>query len=184
MVRGCVLVRPPPRLDSSWLGVSARNVWKKAGLTPISLQESRHTAATWLDAAGVPPKIASVLMGHATPARQPGAAQITLARCRACAARGHGRRAEEARRSISLTTRRPRPASDDGHSPFSFPRSVAPGSSGAVGGIPAVNGHRFLPTGGHLIPHWWPSFLPAGGHRMSPPVAIVSPQRGVGFGVR
>ena len=36
-----------------------------------------------------------------------------------------------------------------------------------------VNGHRFLPTGGHLIPHWWPSFLPAGGHQISPPVAIV-----------
>ncbi len=32
-----------------------------------------------------------------------------------------------------------------------------------------VNGHRFLPTGGHKIPHWWPSFLPAGGHRISPP---------------
>jgi integrase len=68
------------RLDSSWLGVSARKAWKKANLAPITLQESRHTAATWLDAAGVPPKIASVLMGHATPARQPGAAQITLAR--------------------------------------------------------------------------------------------------------
>ena len=27
----------------------------------------------------MPPKIGSVLMGHATPARQPGAAQITLA---------------------------------------------------------------------------------------------------------
>ena len=37
-------------------------------------------ATTWLDAAGVPPKVASVLMGHATPARQPGAAPITLAR--------------------------------------------------------------------------------------------------------
>ncbi len=77
----------PPRgpsqsglLDSAWLGVSARKAWRKANLTPITLQESRHTAATWLDAAGVPPKIASVLMGHATPARQPGAAQITLAR--------------------------------------------------------------------------------------------------------
>jgi integrase len=67
-------------LDSAWLGVSARKMWKKAKLTPITLQESRHTAATWLDAAGVPPKIASVLMGHATPARQPGAAPITLAR--------------------------------------------------------------------------------------------------------
>jgi len=27
-----------------------------------------------------------------------------------------------------------------------------------------VNGHRFLPAGGHEFPHWWPSFLPAGGH--------------------
>ena len=46
----------------------------------------------------------------------------------------------------------------------------------------SVNGHRFLPTGGHLIPHWWPSFLPAGGHQISPPVAIVSPRQGVGLG--
>ena len=53
---------------------------RRRQLQPITLQESRHTAATWLDAAGVPPKIASVLMGHATPARQPGAAPITLAR--------------------------------------------------------------------------------------------------------
>jgi integrase len=67
-------------LNSSWLGVRVRAAWTEAGLTPITLQESRHSAATWLDAAGVPPKIASVLMGHATPARQPGAAQITLAR--------------------------------------------------------------------------------------------------------
>ena len=49
-------------------------------LQPIGLHECRHTAATWLDAAGVSPKVASVLMGHATPDRQPGAAQITLAR--------------------------------------------------------------------------------------------------------
>lgn len=41
-----------------------------------------------------------------------------------------------------------------------------------------VNGHRFLPTSGHEIPHWWPSFLPAGGHQMSPLVAIESPHRG------
>jgi integrase len=77
----------PPRalsrsglLDSAWLGVRARKAWEKAKLQPITLQESRHTAATWLDAAGVSPKIASVLMGHATTAPQPGAAQITLAR--------------------------------------------------------------------------------------------------------
>ena len=83
---GKQLVCPPRgpsrsgKLNSAWLGVSARRMWKEAGLTQITLQESRHTAATWLDAAGVPPKIAPVLMGHATPARQPGAAQITLAR--------------------------------------------------------------------------------------------------------
>jgi integrase len=59
---------------------ASRRVVPTAGLTPITLQESRHTAATWLDAAGVPPKIASVRMGHATPQRQPGAAHITLAR--------------------------------------------------------------------------------------------------------
>ena len=50
-----------------------------------------------------------------------------------------------------------------------------------------VNGHRFLPVGGHLSPHWWPWFLPAGGHRTSPLrglVAIVSPQQGRGPGVR
>ncbi len=32
------------------------------------------------DAAGVPPKIASVLTSHATPERQDGAAQVTVAR--------------------------------------------------------------------------------------------------------
>ena len=67
-------------LNSSWLATRARREWTKAKLRPITLQEARHTAATWLDAAGVPPKVASVLMGHATPVRQPGAAQITLAR--------------------------------------------------------------------------------------------------------
>ena len=43
--------------------------------------------------------------------------------------------------------------------------------------INPVNGHRFLPTGGHEIPHWWASFLPmvgrqisrTRGHRISPP---------------
>jgi integrase len=44
------------------------------------LQEARHTAATWLDAAGVSPKVASYLMGHSTRARQYGAADITLRR--------------------------------------------------------------------------------------------------------
>jgi integrase len=67
-------------LNTAWLAKRAEKIWTDASLHPITLQEARHTAATWLDAAGVPPKIASVLMGHATPERQPGAAQITLAR--------------------------------------------------------------------------------------------------------
>ena len=67
-------------LNTGWLAKRAEQIWTGAKLQPITLQEARHTAATWLDAAGVPPKIASVLMGHATPERQPGAAQITLAR--------------------------------------------------------------------------------------------------------
>jgi integrase len=68
------------RLNTGWLAIRARRTWEQAGLRPITLQEARHTAATWLDAAGVTPKVASVLMGHATPAHQPGAASITLAR--------------------------------------------------------------------------------------------------------
>lgn len=67
-------------LNTGWLAKRARERWYKAKLQPITLQEGRHTAASWLDAAGVPPKVASVLMGHATPAFQPGAAVITLAR--------------------------------------------------------------------------------------------------------
>jgi integrase len=67
-------------LNPGWLAKRARDYWGSHGLEPITLQEARHTAATWLDAAGVPPKVASVLMGHATPARQAEAAAITLAR--------------------------------------------------------------------------------------------------------
>jgi integrase len=67
-------------LNTSWVMTRARREWEKADLQPITFQESRHTAATWLDAAGVRPKVASVLMGHSTPERQPGAAAITLAR--------------------------------------------------------------------------------------------------------
>jgi integrase len=76
----------PPRyerasvLSSAGLAQRARERWAQAGLRPITLQECRHTAATWLDAAGVSPKVSSVLMGHATPQRQLGAAQITLER--------------------------------------------------------------------------------------------------------
>ena len=67
-------------LNTSWVSIRACREWKKANLEPITLQEARHTAATWLDAAGVRPKVASVLMGHSTPERQLGAAPITLAR--------------------------------------------------------------------------------------------------------
>ncbi len=83
---GDQLVCPPLRRTPNGLlhtgGLSARvsERWEERGLQPIGLHECRHTAATWLDAAGVSPKVASVLMGHATPDHQPGAAQITLAR--------------------------------------------------------------------------------------------------------
>ena len=46
----------------------------------ITAHECRHTCASWLDAAGVRPVVVSQLMGHASPARQAGAAQITQER--------------------------------------------------------------------------------------------------------
>jgi integrase len=46
----------------------------------ITAHECRHTCASWLDAAGVRPVLVSQLMGHAAPARQIGAAQITQER--------------------------------------------------------------------------------------------------------
>lgn len=53
-------------------------------LTPIGLHEARHSAASWMNAAGVNPKVASYLMGHSTPERRAaaaaGAAPITLSR--------------------------------------------------------------------------------------------------------
>ena len=67
-------------LNTGWVMTRARSYWSEANLQPITLQEARHTAATWLDAAGVRPKVASVLMGHSVPERQTGAASITLAR--------------------------------------------------------------------------------------------------------
>lgn len=77
----------PPRQHSRSgmlsVGDVARRVqddWADAGLEPIGLHESRHTMATWLDHAGVSPKVASEIMGHKTPEYQPGAAAITLRR--------------------------------------------------------------------------------------------------------
>jgi integrase len=46
----------------------------------ITAHECRHTCASWLDAADVRPVLVSQLMGHAAPARQIGAAQITQER--------------------------------------------------------------------------------------------------------
>jgi integrase len=56
--------------------------WRDLDLQPISFQDSRHTAATWLDHAGVSPKVASVIMGHKSPKLRahPDAAPITLRR--------------------------------------------------------------------------------------------------------
>jgi hypothetical protein len=51
-----------------------------AGASPGLRRSPCRSAATRLDAAGVSPKVASVLMGHAVPQRQPGAAQVKLAR--------------------------------------------------------------------------------------------------------
>ena len=53
-------------------------------LTPIGLHEARHTSASWMDAAGLNPKVASYLMGHSTPERvaaaAAGAPSIALSR--------------------------------------------------------------------------------------------------------
>jgi integrase len=80
-------VCPPRRADnrSGCISLNALQkrrfpVWEDLDLKPIGLQDSRHTAATWLDHAGVSPKVASVFMGHKAPKRQPDAAPITLGR--------------------------------------------------------------------------------------------------------
>jgi integrase len=79
-------VCPPKRdrgsglLDVSYVQKRVHKRWQNLGLEPIGLHEARHTAATWLDHAGVSPKVASQLMGHKTPEYQPGAAAITLRR--------------------------------------------------------------------------------------------------------
>jgi integrase len=77
----------PPRRDSASGMVSldqlqkrVKKIWEAVDLEPIGLQEARHTAATWLDHAGVAPKVSSVFMGHKAPKRQPDAAPITLRR--------------------------------------------------------------------------------------------------------
>lgn len=71
---------PSGMLDLGYIQERVHREWRALGLEPIGLHESRHTAATWLDHAGVSPKVASTLMGHKTPEYQPGAASITLRR--------------------------------------------------------------------------------------------------------
>ncbi len=81
-------VCPPRRRSRSGLvclntlSKRVKMTWLALGLEPIGLQDSRHTAATWLDHAGVSPKVISTLMGHKTPAPglRFGAAPITLRR--------------------------------------------------------------------------------------------------------
>ncbi|HVX34019.1 MAG TPA: tyrosine-type recombinase/integrase [Solirubrobacterales bacterium] len=52
--------------------------WRELGLQPTGLHDLRHSFATWLDHAGVSPKVSSEIMGHMTPEyRAPGAARIT-----------------------------------------------------------------------------------------------------------
>jgi integrase len=79
----------PPRRESASGMISLDQLqkrilksWEEIAFRPIGLQDARHTAATWLDHAGVPPKVASVFMGHKAPRRgaHPDAAPITLRR--------------------------------------------------------------------------------------------------------
>lgn len=56
----------------------AYEIWRVQNLTPINFHECRHTCATWLDHAGVSPKVVSVWMGHKAPKAQPDAAPLTL----------------------------------------------------------------------------------------------------------
>lgn len=69
------------RVDDIWAPKDehGKPVGEKVG-ERITAHESRHTCASWLDAAGVRPVLVSQLMGHAAPARQIGAAQITQER--------------------------------------------------------------------------------------------------------
>lgn len=73
-------IRQSGLLALNTLQSGVRKRWREQGLEPIGLHEARHTTATWLDHAGVSPKVASQFMGHKTPEYQPGAARITLER--------------------------------------------------------------------------------------------------------
>ncbi len=77
-------VCPPSRRSKSGLLALNRvqekvgDRWRDLKLESIGLQDLRHSFATWLDHAGVSPKVSSEIMGHKTPEyRTPGAARIT-----------------------------------------------------------------------------------------------------------
>ncbi len=69
------------RVDDTWEPKDERGeaTGEKVG-ERITAHECRHTCASWLDAARVRPVLVSQLRGHAAPARQLGAAQITQQR--------------------------------------------------------------------------------------------------------
>jgi integrase len=77
---GFALVCPghkPGGRNSGMLSISALytrtdKAWTDAKLQPIHLQESRHTAASWMRAVGIDLKLRSTLMGHATTASTDG----------------------------------------------------------------------------------------------------------------
>jgi integrase len=80
-------VFPPKRADNTTGTADMKAVLERVKrmdlkAAPLTFQESRHTAATWLDHAGVSPKLSSIIMGHKTPVlkRHPDAAPITLRR--------------------------------------------------------------------------------------------------------
>jgi len=55
-------------LSTSALYTRADEAWQAHKLEPIRLQDCRHTASSWMRAAGIDLKIRSVLMGHASTA--------------------------------------------------------------------------------------------------------------------
>ena len=72
--RGCAVEGLPPT-------ASLADVSRTCTCTPSYYAKAYDRAhKRYTTTAGVSPKVASVLMGHATPDRQPGAAQITLSR--------------------------------------------------------------------------------------------------------
>jgi integrase len=60
------------KLSISALYTRADKAWKDAGLQPIRLHEARHTAASWMRAAGIDLKVRTVLMGHSSTASTDG----------------------------------------------------------------------------------------------------------------